>query len=95
MHTFLAIETSLFNHESKETDLYQNALKSNDGLYLLIDGYNEKGNLVSQADMDKFTAGDKDLENFILSRAHEYTYQKFTEKRNNPLSQWYAPQDAE
>lgn len=95
MHTYLAIPTHLIPQSTKDnTANYDLGLFSNDGVYLLIDGRNEYGNLVHPMAVLKAwlgTAENKDdIILNILANSTEYTKEEFILLKADPTSIWWV-----
>ena len=78
-HTFLSIDLSLINLDVI-IDHNSLGLLSNDGLRVLIDGYNSAGELVTASEL---------IETLIISSAIEYTYEDYINERSDINSIWY------
>ena len=83
-HTFLSIRTDLIDKDLIDLD---NERTSNDNSRLLIDGYNDKRELVHSGNNWKgsLTAGSE-----IISTAIEYTATEFKAKVSSPESIWFV-----
>ncbi len=108
MHTFLSLDVSIIPKETKEkVDGFWRGKFSNDGKIgdngsyevepsrLLIDGYNEKGELVHpQSTLDYWLQWSENPEQIqweLLNTAVHYDQKEIKSLKNNPESIWYEP----
>ena len=90
-HTFLSIDLSLINLDVI-IDHNSLGLLSNDGLRVLIDGYNSAGELVTASELKEWVNVSDDaqlIETLIISSAIEYTYEDYINERSDINSIWY------
>ena len=92
-HTFLALDTDLIPQETKDNvPSYPAGYFSNEGSRLLIDGYNEDGELVHpQSTFDawlQWSDNPQEIQESILSSATEYTKEEFKAEKIKPGSIW-------
>ena len=98
MHTFLALDMSLIPQSTKDSvPTFWQGLFSNDGSRMLIDGRNEKGDLVHpQAVLSawlQWSDNAAEVQEVLISTAIEYTYGEIKELQQDAESIWYQPED--
>lgn len=95
MHTFLSLDTDLIPQSTKDNvPSYLTGCFSNDGSRLLIDGYNESGEMAHlQSTFDswlQWSDNPKEVQKILLAVAIEYTLAELNAERVDPLSIWYV-----
>lgn len=93
-HTFLSLDMNLIPQSTKDNvPTFYSALFSNDNSRILIDGRNDKGELVHPiAVLLKWTQWDADPESAIqalLDDAIEYTTEEFNTLKSDVNSIWH------
>ena len=94
-HTFLSLDMNLIPQATKDNvPTFYSGLFSNDNSRMLIDGRNDKGELVHpMAVLLKWTQWDADPEvtiQALLDDAIEYTAEEFNTLKNDVDSIWYV-----
>jgi len=94
-HTFLSLDMNLIPQATKDNvPTFYSALFSNDNTRMLVDGRNDKGELVHPMSvLLKWTQWDSDPEGTIqalLDDAIEYTAAEFNALKNDVDSIWYV-----
>jgi hypothetical protein len=99
MHNFLALDMSLIPQSTKDyLPTFWGGRFSNDLSRMLIDGYNEKGDLVHPDITLKtwlqWSENPEEIIEQLLSTAISYTKDELLEETKDPNSIWYnAPRD--
>lgn len=98
-HTFLSLDMNLIPQATKDNvPTFYSALFSNDNSRMLIDGRNEKGELVhSWEALLSWLQWEYDplaTLNTIVDNSIEYTSQEFVTLKYNSNSIWYVEQEA-
>lgn len=94
-HTFLSLDMDLIPQATKDNvPTFLSGVFSNDGKRLLIDGYNDKRELVHrQETFNKWLQWSDNpllVQQDLLSTSIEYTKDEFTAEKNNPSSIWHV-----
>ena len=97
MRTFLALDMSLIPQSTKDNvPTFWKGLFSNDGTRMLIDGRNEKGELVHpQAVLSawlQWSDNALEVQDMLISTAIEYTAEQFKLEKQTPESIWHQPE---
>ena len=98
-HTFLSLDMNLIPQATKDNvPTFYSALFSNDNSRMLIDGRNDKGELVHSWEVLlawlQWEANPLSTLNAIVDNSIEYTAQEFAELKNDVDSIWYVNQEA-
>ena len=98
-HTFLSLDMNLIPQATKDNvPTFYSALFSNDNTRMLIDGRNDKGELVhSWGALLSWLQWETDpliTLNAIIDNSIEYTVQEFKAIKNDVDSIWYIDQEA-
>lgn len=94
MHTFLSLDMDLIPQSTKDNvPTFYSGMFSNDNTRMLIDGYNDAGDLVHpQAVLSawlQWIDNPEEVQQQILSNAIEYTHQEIKDKQKDVNSIWY------
>lgn len=94
-HTFLSLDMNLIPQTTKDyVPTFWGGLFSNDNSRMLIDGYNDKREIVHpQSTFDswlQWSDNPKEVQESILSSAIEYTSAEIKAEIKNPESIWYV-----
>ena len=98
-HTFLALDMALIPQSTKNNvPTFWQGYFSNDNAFMLIDGYNDKRELVHpQETLNSWLQWESEPQstlNAILSSAIEYTKEEFKAEASDAGSIWYCePED--
>ena len=98
MHTFLSLDMALIPQETKDyIPNFWLGKFSSDKSRLLIDGYDEQGDLVQpQSLLDAWLQWEDDpqaTQELIISTATEYNKEQLFIEFSDPDSIWYEPED--
>ena len=94
-HTFLALDMALIPQSTKDNvPTFYSGVFSSDNSKMLIDGYNEKRELVhtsyALASWLQWSSNPQEIISQLLSTAIEYTTKEIQAERLNVNSTWYV-----
>jgi len=97
-HTFLSLDMDLIPQSTKDNvPTFYSALFSNDNLRVLIDGRNDKGQLVHPMGVllswTQWSENPSEVVQLLLDDAIEYTVEEFNTLKNDVDSIWYVEQE--
>ena len=100
VHTFLSLDMNLIPQATKDNvPTFYSALFSNDNTRMLIDGRNEKGELVHSWDVLlawlQWETDPLATLNTIVDNSVEYTANEFKAIKNNVSSIWFIDEESE